>query len=172
MISAYVKAVTDSAAAYVERGCRETSSNRGPCIDEIKRIYGDAVPLNEPWCAQAVYAWHLLACMRIKARPKLPKTKGAKDMLTRATAVFNVDRKPQLGDVGYRKSKYGTGHMFQVAGISHDGIVTIEGNVSNRVGVRTVDWATINNPSNGFQFIHVAEAYDGYRLVLSRLEWY
>lgn len=171
-MNAYVLALRISCGNYLARDCRETRDNRGPCVDEIKLIYGDTVPLAEAWCAQYAYAMHRLACMRIRRPVMLPRTKGAWDMVIKSLGYIRVDGKPQPGDVFYRFAPYGSGHVGCVMEADASGILTIEGNVNNRVGARTYSMSDIRDSKKGFRFIHVGDFYGGSQLVFSRLEWY
>ncbi|HRK04078.1 MAG TPA: CHAP domain-containing protein [Chlorobiota bacterium] len=171
-MNAYAHLQYRIAANYVERRCVEVSENRGPCVDEIKQIYGDKVPLAEAWCAQFVYAVHLLTCMRLGLIVLVPKTKGARDMLNKSRSIFRVDGEPEVGDVFYRYSSAGTGHVGIVIGVGKAGITTIEGNMNDRVGIRTYTWSEIRDQRKGFAFIHVAEKYPTAYRYLIRSEWY
>lgn len=171
-MNAYAMLQYRIASHYVERRCVEESENRGVCVDEIKQIYGDKVPLAEAWCAQFVYAVHLMTCMRLGLTVMLPRTKGARDMLNKSRSTFRVDAEPEIGDVFYRFSTAGSGHVGLVIGVGSAGMTTIEGNMNDRVGIRTYLWSDIRNSRKGFAFIHVAEKYPVAYRFLIRSEWY
>jgi hypothetical protein len=173
-MNAYTVAVTEAASHFLARGCQETTANRGPCVDEIKRIYGNQTMLNEPWCAEFVYAMHRLACMRIGAPLMLPQTKGALDMLRRSKALgLTITRRPIVGAVMARRSSGAPSgwHVGQVAAVQHSGaFACIEGNLSNRVGARTYTIGDLTTMD--IQFIDLPSLYTMYVMRRQRLEWY
>jgi hypothetical protein len=172
--SLYAYLVRNIGAQYLLRECKETQSNRGVCVDEIKELYGDKVPLNEAWCAQFVYVLHKLAVQHLHSRIALPRTKGALDMVTRSLRVpIRVDKFPEAGSIAYKKTNVGSGHVMAVVAVETNGrIWTIEGNMNNRVGLRYYDKTIYTNKSNGWVFIHVQDFYRHLNNYTTRLEWY
>lgn len=178
-MNAYQKIVKEIAEGWYLRDCKEESSNRGVCVDEIKILYGDNIPRDEAWCAQFQWVLDSQTAARLHTAAKLPKTKGAKDLLTKAKkAGIHVDKIPSLGDVGYRFSNSGTGHNFRVVKIQSEtkmvsgsivpknSIWTVEGNYNNRVGIRFYTPDYYNDPKNGVEFIHVWELYPNSEKIL------
>ena len=174
-LNGYQQALIQVSAHYLQRDCREESKNRGVCVDEIKQIYGDKVPLDEAWCAQFVYATHRLAALKVRMTVTLPRTKGALDILNKSRGLFRIDRIPEIGDVLVRNSGVtgGSGkHNGNVVGISSEGITTIEGNIDNRVGARVYTWNDLQSPELDMVFIHVGELYRNSTIRINTLEFY
>lgn len=162
--------------SFLEQNCVESGNNRGACVDRIKEIYGDTVPLAEPWCAEFAFALHRLACRNLGAAEVLPHKKGALDMLRASSNVpIRIDSYPEAGCVGYRYSAAGsTGHIFTVIAVdSQTGRAwTIEGNVNNRVALRYYDYDYYTDDSKGVRFIHVEDFYRTYWADKLRLVFY
>lgn len=148
---------------YASRLCREVTPNRGPCVDEIARSFNGRAT-NEPWCAKFAYVVLEAAARNIgRVHTTLPKTAGARDMLERARkAGLRVDRRPNVGAVGYRISSApgSTGHIFIVKGYDQEYIYTVEGNTgpsqdSQGVWWAFYEWSDIERL--GMYFIHAEE---------------
>lgn len=162
MISA--STIIERAASWYERGCIESSANRGVCIDEIHTLFDPKWVQSkraEAWCAKFVWVVYQEAARLDGEANPIPRTAGARDMLDRARreGKLRVDNLPQEGDVFYRRSSApgATGHVGLVKEVGSNGVVTIEGNLDNRVAFYTYTWAKINDPSWGFAFIHGAD---------------
>ena len=159
----YGAQIVGVAEEYALRGCRETSQNRGPCVDEISKKYsGKAV--NEPWCAKFAYVVAQAAAYNVaRTSTKLPKTAGARDMLERSRkAGIRVDTTPAVGSVFYRPSTApgATGHVGIVKGYDEDYLYTIEGNTGPTDKSQGVWWAfyPVRDLQN-FRFIHVEDQF-------------
>lgn len=117
----------------------EKNENTGVMLNELKKTFGFATGI-EAWCA--MFGWGIVdqACKVLGAKNNLPKTAGAKALLTqsKATNVIIVKDEPDIGAVMYRKSasRKATGHIGIVVKIDDDGsFYTIEGNVDDKVGM-------------------------------------
>lgn len=117
----------------------EKRENTGAMLNELKKTFGFQ-PGIEAWCA--MFGWGIVdqACKVVNAKNNLPKTAGAKALLTqsKATNVIIVKDEPDIGALMYRKSadKKSTGHIGVVVKIDDDGsFYTIEGNVDDKVGM-------------------------------------
>lgn len=173
-MNAYVLAVNRAAMAFLERNCVEERTNRGVCVDEIKRLYGDRAPLSEPWCAQFVYAMHRIAALRLGAPIVVPRTKGARVMLDLSRkAGIPITRYPKAGSIFARRSSGAPSgwHVGQCVNPSADGgFYSIEGNIDNRVASRY--YTAKDLTSMDIHFIDVAALYNAYTVTRQRLEWY
>lgn len=117
----------------------EKRENTGAMLNELKKTFGFQTGI-EAWCA--MFGWGIVdqACKVVGAKNKVPKTAGAKALLTqsKATNVIIVKDEPDIGALMYRKSAdpKATGHIGVVVKIDDDGsFYTIEGNVDDKVGM-------------------------------------
>jgi|LakMenE01Jun11ns_1017448.scaffolds.fasta_scaffold9958763_27 hypothetical protein len=117
----------------------EKRENTGEILNELKKTFGFQIGI-EAWCA--MFGWGIInqACKVVGAKNNVPKTAGAKALLTqsKATNVIIVKDEPDIGALMYRKSadKKATGHIGVVVKIDTDGsFYTIEGNVDDKVGM-------------------------------------
>lgn len=145
------------AQAYHNRQCVETLPNRGPCVDELHKLFNGKVS-PDPWCAISAWVWVDLAAQQLGVKNVLPKTAGARDMLNKSERVagLRVDTAPAPGATFYRKSKApgATGHIGIVKTVTSWGILTIEGNHNDRVLEYHYTNAELANSANMFRFIH------------------
>jgi hypothetical protein len=132
--------------------------NTGDTINELRLAYGD-IKLNKPeaWCALFAYVCTKEATEKVGAFNILPKTLGAKDMLTKSRKVNNlmVKSEPDLGCVFYRKSKdpNSSGHVGIVVKITDTAIYTIEGNANDRMAMVKYPLDMVALPFWNFNFI-------------------
>lgn len=156
--------IVDRAVAWYQRDCRETTANRGPCVDEIHERFDPNWIRNkrsEAWCAKFCYVVVDEAARMDGIKNPLPRTAGARDLLERSIkAGLRVDRQPARGSIFYRRSgaPNATGHNGIVVGgrANGGGITTIEGNLNNRVSLYGYTNGQIEDLD--FRFIHVEDA--------------
>lgn len=150
------------AAEWYKRNCVEERANRGVCVDKIHQMFDSnwiKSKRPEAWCAKFVWVVYDEAARRAGVSNPIPRTAGAllmRDMSRKAG--LKVDKKPELGDVFYRKSEAAgsSGHVGIVTEIKTDGITTIEGNLSNRVAYYWYDWKDVTSSKTDFSFIHAS----------------
>jgi hypothetical protein len=152
--------IVAQAGWWKSRNCRETSRNRGGCIDEIHQRF-DGTVNRDPYCAKFVWVVVDMACTYLGLKNLLPRTAGARRLLDLSRTVLDVDRMPTAGSIFYRKStaKGATGHMGVVIQVVPEGIYTVEGNNGSLVTVFHYTTAEIQNRSNAFEFIHTDRMY-------------
>lgn len=145
---------------WFARGCRETSKNSGPCVDEVLERFDGNSASTEAWCAKFVWVCADRAAKRVGVRNPLPKTAGTVAM--RDGAVKNgliVDKVPAFGSVFFYSRGKGLGHVGIIVGFDGADAITIEGNTGlsgggEGVGRRRRKVADIRAGVNGFRIIH------------------
>jgi hypothetical protein len=139
------------AAYWLRRDCQEHSAtpNRSICVNEIKgRV------TNEDWCA--LFVWRCVedAARKGGAVNPLIHTPSTRAMLAAAQkSRVRVTTVPELGSVFFRPREGNKGHMGIVCGLDAQAMFCIEGNVSNRVGMRKY----ARNALQNYLFIHVQD---------------
>lgn len=176
-VNRFQQEMVRTALAWAARGCHETVTNGGNCIDEVHRLYG--TPKRESYCAQFVWVVTEGASQAAGITNPLPKTAGACDLLSRSVqAGLRVNKTPGVGCIFYHGAdpRYSTGHVGIVIDVKSTSIRTVEGNNSDRID----DWEyplqqVLNRKRTqacqrgiGFDFIHIEDAggspdlvYDG-----------
>lgn len=162
------KQIAIEAHRYLEAGCKEDAgNNRSVCVDAIQRAFGVQ---GEAWCA--MFAWNVVenAFTWVNGMNQLPKTAGACDLLRKArtSPVLDVDRTPTVGSIVYRRSTTRSpegincnsqnvipAHVGIVVWLQDDYIITIEGNLANRVAPYYYKRSEIT--SRDMWFIHADE---------------
>lgn len=148
--------IIDEAAYWLMRDCKEHSStpNQSVCVNEIK---GGVT--NEDWCALFVYRCVSDAAAKSGARNPLKRTPSTRSMLQDAQQKgVRINRTPTLGSVFFRERGAGKGHMGIVTGLSATQMFCIEGNTSNRVGMRNYILQDVAKSPLNYQFMHVHDA--------------
>lgn len=147
------------ATQWYRRDCRESTENRGVCVDEIHERFSPswiAQKRAEAWCAK--YAWVVVdeACQRLGIHNVLPKTASAVGMRDRSSGVIRVDTTPAVGSVFYRRSSSpgSSGHVGIVTAVTADKIFTNEGNLDDRVALHYYPERQVRDPAWRFSFIH------------------
>lgn len=143
--------------------CVETSQNRGPCVDEIKKAYWNTEEVgSEAWCAEFAWVVASEAARRAGVANPLPKTASAVGMRDQSRAKgLRVDKNPVPGSVFYRKPSNratSSGHVGIVHTVESNRILTIEGNAgenSDRVAFLEHSKADIESARWGYVFIHI-----------------
>ncbi len=159
MIPQLAVRIRDEARSWYARECRENPNtpNRGPCVDEIQAAYWTTIRA-EPWCTSFVWVVVDGAARKQGVTNHLPKTAGALDLLNRARKASElvVDRTPEVGSIFYRRSTLAgvTGHTGIVTRVQSTGIVTVEGNSSNRVAQYLTPRSQVEAKANDYWFIH------------------
>lgn len=145
---------------YAKRDCRESSTNRGVCIDEIHEKFNGKPPKNEPWCAKFAYVCNNTATNAIRSVATiLPQTASAIGMLNAAEKLGIVNDTPCVGATYYRYSgdAGSTGHIGVVKGWNETYLFGVEGNVNNRVWWNTYELKDLQK--KGFRFIHAENQF-------------
>lgn len=165
--------IASVAAEWYERNCVESSANRGVCVDKIHEQFDPNWIRNkrpEAWCAKFVWVVYEEAARRAGVENPLPRTAGARLMLTMSQkAGLNVTKKPEVGSVFYRRSDSpgASGHVGIVTEIKSDGITTVEGNLDSRVAYYHYDWNAVASRKWDFSFIHAASKSGGGSAILA-----
>jgi hypothetical protein len=143
--------IIDEALYWLRQDCKEHSNtpNQSICVNEIKgRV------TNEDWCALFAYRCVLDAAKKSGAKNLLKHTPSTRTMLAAARqAGIRVDSTPALGAVFFRPREATTGHVGIVCGLNQRDVITIEGNVSNRVGLK---WYYRTNIQH-YVYIHIQD---------------
>jgi CHAP domain-containing protein len=165
MLISFTEKLVELAFGWIE--CKEDpkTPNKSACLTELHNLYGNE-PTDEPWCA--IFVWTMVneTCKLFSVENKLPKTKSTTSMKERASnSGLKVDRTPAPGAIFYYP-RTGGGHVGIVSSIEGNELVTIEGNVSDRVrfGRRSIN-------QHPFHFIHV-EAMTQKKLIFGKAPHY
>lgn len=151
---------------WFARGCRETSRNSGPCVDEILDRFNGNIFSTQAWCSKFVWVCADRAAQRVGVRNPLPKTASTVAMLNGAKANgLAVDTTPAFGSVFFYSRGKGLGHVGIIVGFEGADAITIEGNTGltgggEGVGRRRRSLADIRSGKNVFRIIHT-EAIGG-----------
>lgn len=132
-------------------GCKETTTDRSACVDEIHTYYNGKTTA-EAWCAKFVFMITDLVSKDFGIKNLLPRTASTVNMVNSAKSKgLRVDTFPAPGSIFFRSRGGGFGHVGFVVEVKGATIVTIEGNMSNKVG-----YGKHTNLS-GYKFIHTEE---------------
>lgn len=153
-MSHFANYIIDEALYWLRRDCREyqNTPNRGVCVNEIKGRVTD-----EDWCA--LFVWRCIedAARKSGAKNLLKNTPSTRTMLAAARqSGIRVDSSPALGSVFFRtrgEENSGKGHVGIVCGLNSRDLITIEGNTSDRVGLR---WYYRTNIPH-YVYIHIQD---------------
>jgi hypothetical protein len=164
--------IINEAFYWMRRDCKEHSAtpNQSVCVNELK---GGVT--NEDWCA--LFVWRCVedAAKKSGAKNPLQRTPSTIAMLNAARkSGLRITTTPELGSIFFRP-RTGGGHMGVVSGMNSQYIFCIEGNTSNRVGMRMYDRS---KQLQNYVFIHVQDqptshAWSGapYNLRPAPVEW-
>lgn len=147
--------IIDEAAYWLMRDCKENPStpNRSYCVNEIKGGVTD-----EDWCALFVYRCVSDAAQKSGARNPLMRTPSTPAMLQAAQQQgVRISRTPELGSIFFRERGAGKGHVGIVVGLNSRLMFCIEGNTSNRVGMRSYYLHDVAVSPAHYQFMQVQE---------------
>jgi hypothetical protein len=164
--------IINEAFYWMRRDCKEHSAtpNQSVCVNELK---GGVT--NEDWCA--LFVWRCVedAAKKSGAKNPLQRTPSTIAMLNAARkSGLRISTTPELGSIFWRP-RTGGGHVGIVSGMNSQHIFCIEGNTSNRVGMRMYDRS---KQLQNYVFIHVQDqptsrAWSGapYNLRPTLVEW-
>lgn len=159
-MSRYGNEIVQVALEWYQRGCVETSPNRGVCIDAIHAAFDPdwiRSKRSEAWCAKFVWVCYQQAADALGIQNPMPHTASARGLMDQARSNgIPVNGKPAVGAAFYRYSGSAgsSGHNGIVRALTSDGIETVEGNLSDKVSLYRYSWSAVNDPKRGFQFIH------------------
>ena len=147
------KAILKEAEKWL--GCKETSSNRSVCVDEIQKLYNNKVTA-DAWCAKFVWAMTNEACKKLGIKNPLIQTASTATLLAEAKKTLRTDATPGVGSIFYT-TRTGGGHVgFVTKIINETQFETIEGN-TNTGGSDGVWNKTRNTKTQTYQFIHLED---------------
>ncbi len=167
IINRFQSELVRAALAWAARGCVETVTNGGSCIDEVHRAFG--TQKREPYCTMLVWVVVEQAARAAGIKNPLPKTALSCDLLQRSIAAgLRVDKTPGIGSIAYRSTRIAnsSGHTLVVVDVNDREVRTVEGNNANRID----DWLypidkVRSHPrykncqrGPGWDFIHIEDA--------------
>lgn len=159
-------AIVQIADRWAAQNCKETTANRGVCIDKVHELYNNRV-IAEAYCAKYAFVVVQEGCEQLNIKNILPKSASAKGILDASMKIpgFVIKGKQgiALGAVFVRRSK-GTGSGWHVGLVRHwnnDKFFTNEGNNGDRIGWFSYEWEEIIE--RDFYFIQTHKMSEGFQ---------
>jgi hypothetical protein len=148
------RAAIDEAKKFLN--CKEESSNKSACVNEIKALYG-IKPNTDPYCAMFVWVCIKSACEKLKIEPPIIQTASTVTLLNASKKKFPVDTIPKKGAIFFYPTTAQHGHVGFVTAVDGKTFNTIEANTTSptKGEPEGVYEKTRTLGDKKFQFIHL-----------------